>query len=111
LQAAKRRHDPNVIQLFNHLDTARTNALSAEKSKKAARETLDALMQKTLDQYEKSINCLLKSFSASFSIMGLNANFRGAAPRSEYGIELRGKNVSLEGGPPSFATALSEGDK
>ena len=69
------------------------------------------MMQKTLDQYEKTINSLLKSFGASFSIKGMNANFRGAAPRSEYGLELRGKNVSLEGGPPSFATALSEGDK
>lgn len=111
IQASKRRHDPNVVQIFDQLATARSNAQLAEKAKKTARETLDALMQKTLDQYEKAINSLLKSFGASFSIKGMNANFRGAAPRSEYGLELRGKNVSLEGGPPSFATALSEGDK
>ncbi len=111
LQASKRRHDPNIVQLFSQLVTAKSNAQLAEKAKKTARETLDALMQKTLDQYETTINNLLKSFGASFAIRGMNANFRGAAPRSEYGLELRGKSVSLEGGPPSFATALSEGDK
>lgn len=111
LQASKRRHDPSVVHIFSQLVTARSNAQLAEKAKKTARDTLDALMQKTLDQYEKTINSLLKCFGASFSIKGMNANFRGAAPRSEYGLELRGKRVSLEGGPPSFATALSEGDK
>lgn len=111
LQASKRRHDPNVVQIFEQLVAARENTQLAEKAKKTARETLDALMQTTLGQYEKTINSLLKSFGASFTIKGMNANFRGAAPRSEYGLELRGKNVSLEGGSPSFATALSEGDK
>jgi wobble nucleotide-excising tRNase len=41
----------------------------------------------------------------------MSANFRGNAPRSEYGLLLRGKDVALEGGPPAFATALSDGDK
>jgi len=45
------------------------------------------------------------------SIQGFSANYRGNAPRSEYGILLRGKSIALEGGPPSFSTALSEGDK
>jgi wobble nucleotide-excising tRNase len=53
----------------------------------------------------------LRKFSASFSIEKLDVNFRGAAPRSEYGLHLRGKSIPLEGGPPSFSTALSEGDK
>jgi len=57
------------------------------------------------------INTLLKNFGASFSIKGMSANFRGSAPRSEYGLLLRGKDVALDGGPPSFATALSDGDK
>ena len=41
----------------------------------------------------------------------MSANFRGLAPRSDYGLLLRGRDVSVEGGPPSFATVLSEGDK
>jgi wobble nucleotide-excising tRNase len=41
----------------------------------------------------------------------MTANFRGSGPRSEYDLLLRGKDISLDGGPPSFATTLSEGDK
>jgi wobble nucleotide-excising tRNase len=41
----------------------------------------------------------------------MGAIFRGGSPRSEYGLALRGKSIPLEGGPPSFGTALSEGDK
>lgn len=111
LHATKRRHDPAVIGLFTQLATARTDAETAEKTKKAAREHLDTLMTATLSKYQKSINELLAKFGASFTIKGLSANFRGNAPRSEYGLLLRGKEVPLEGGQPSFATALSEGDK
>lgn len=111
LHATKRRHDPAVIGLFTQLATARTDAETAEKTKKVAREHLDTLMTATLGRYQKTINELLAKFGASFTIKGLSANFRGNAPRSEYGLLLRGKEVPLEGGPPSFATALSEGDK
>lgn len=111
LQASKRRHEVVVAKLFSSLDDARADATSADNAKKTARDTLDTLMTATLTRYEKSINTLLKNFGASFSIKGMSANFRGSAPRSEYGLVLRGKDVALEGGPPSFATALSEGDK
>lgn len=111
LHAAKRRHAPEVANLILRLITARTDANGADTAKKAARETLDSLMSTTLGKYQVSINALLKKFGASFSIKGMSANFRGNAPRSEYGLLLRGKDIPLEGGPPSFATALSEGDK
>ena len=111
IQAAKRRHQQTVVDLLAKLATARNAAEAAEKIKKTQRETLDTLMTATLGKYEKAINVLLKNFGASFSIEGMGANFRGGAPRSEYGLQLRGKTVALEGGNPSFATALSEGDK
>lgn len=111
LEATKRRYEPNVIVLLAQLGAARVSAEAAEKAKKAAREELDTLMTTTLSKYQTSINRLLKNFGASFSIKGMSANFRGHAPRSEYGLLLRGKDVALEGGPPSFNTALSEGDK
>ena len=111
LQATKRRYDTAVVELIDELTVARSEVEVAEKNKTTARDNLNALMIATLDKYEKSINDLLKSFGASFSIKGMGANFRGAAPRSEYGLLLRGKDVSLEGGPPSFSTTLSEGDK
>ena len=111
LQAINRRYAPQVVNLFVQLDTAQTDADNAEKTKKAARESLDGLMTSTLAKYQTSINALLKHFGASFCIEGMSANFRGKAPRSDYGLLLRGKEVALEGGTPSFATALSEGDK
>ena len=111
LQATKRRHDPTVVDLFTKLNNARQTASKANDAMRAARTTLDSLMTATLEKYQTSINSILKSFGASFSIKNFSANFRGNAPRSEYGIELRGKDVPLEGGPPSFTTALSDGDK
>lgn len=111
LQATKRRYDPIVVALFGELEVARKKTKAAEAEKKKARESLDAIMEKTLSNYQTSINKLLAKFGASFSIQNMNANFRGKSPRSEYGLLLRGKHVPLEGGPPSFTTALSEGDK
>jgi len=111
LQATKRRYDPNVVDLFKQLGAARKDSKAAEAAKKTARENLETHMVATLGKYQKAINALLKKFGASFTITGMNANFRGNAPRSEYGLLLRGKDVALEGGPPSFATALSDGDK
>ena len=111
LQASKRRHTPDVNALLCQFSVAKKFAEEAESAKKNARQKLDELMEKTLAAYQKSINSLLEKFGASFSIQGMGANFRGAAPRSEYGLLLRGKVIALDGGSPSFATVLSEGDK
>jgi wobble nucleotide-excising tRNase len=111
LQATKRRYDPQVVALFAQLAVAKKDAKDAETAKKSAREALEKLMVAILAKYQTAINTLLKKFGASFSIKGMNANFRGSAPRTEYGLLLRGKDVALEGGPPSFATTLSDGDK
>lgn len=111
IEATKRRQQQNVVGLLAKLATASKAAEAAEKVKKAQRDNLDTLMTVTLGKYEQSINVLLKNFGASFSIEGMGANFRGNAPRSEYGLQLRGKTIALEGSDPSFATALSEGDK
>ncbi len=111
LQFSMRRHTPAVKALVARLTAAQIESFNAEGRKTTARDNLDGLMKQLLKNYEKSINELLKKFGASFTIEKMDANFRGSAPRSEYGLALRGKSIPLEGGPPSFATALSEGDK
>lgn len=111
LEATKRRYSPAVTSLFTDLAAARLEANRANKAKQNAREALDAQMELTLSKYQDSINAILLKFGAGFRIEGLGGNFRGTSPRSEYGFLLRGKTIPLEGGPPSFATALSEGDK
>ena len=111
LQASKRRFEPAVVNLFGTLSAAKLSLTDADKKKKKAREDLELLMATVLGTFQKSINALLSKFGASFQIEKMNTNFRGGAPRTEYGLLLRGKPVSLEGGSPKFATALSEGDK
>lgn len=111
LQASKRRLEPIVIEMFTKLTSAKLEATDADKKKKKAREDLEVLMSTVIGKFEKSINALLKKFGATFQIEKMNTNFRGGAPRSEYGLSLRGKSVPLDGGTPKFSTALSEGDK
>jgi wobble nucleotide-excising tRNase len=111
LQLAKERHTSVVKGLIDQVVAARSELEKAEAQKGLARDSLNVLMKKLLKDYEKYINALLKKFGASFMIEKMDANFRGGSPRSEYGLTLRGKSVPLEGGPPSFGTALSEGDK
>lgn len=111
VQLGKARYEPKVIDLFNQLSTTRANVTAADAEKRTAREELDQLMEATLSQYQGAINSLLKKFGATFSIEGMGANFRGSAPRAEYGLCMRGKSIPVESGTPPFAKALSEGDK
>ena len=110
-QLTKYRYDGKVVQLLELLSEARKNVKAADMTKKTARDHLDSLMTTTLSKYQVDINLLLKNFGASFSIKGMSANFRGNAPRSEYGLSLRERDIPLEGVSPSFSTVLSEGDK
>ena len=86
LEFTKTRYEAVVLDLFKLIVAARADLQLVEKEKKKARETLDQLMTATLSKYETSINALLKKFGASFSIKGMSANFRGASPRSDYGL-------------------------
>lgn len=111
VNSTQRRFDPVVVDLFARLGENKLIEAGCNLVKKQAREELDVVMTKTLGTFEKSINNLLTKFGASFRIEKMDSNFLGKAPRTEYGIKLRGKSVPLEGGSPKFATALSDGDK
>jgi wobble nucleotide-excising tRNase len=107
----KARFKDEVIALFAKLNESRTKLAQADQAKQKARDELIRLMEETLKAYQTSINDLLTKFGANFQIEKMDANFRGSAPRAEYGLAIRGQSVKLDGGTPSFATALSEGDK
>lgn len=111
IQLSQVRHSDEVKLLFVELDRAETALRDAEEGKNDARKTLTSLMEATLRQYRDAINNHLRSFGAAFAVGELKHNYFGGAPRTEYQIELRGVPVELTGGRPSFATALSEGDK
>lgn len=111
LLLSKARFKDEVVALFAKLNESRTKLAQADQAKQKAREDLDKLMEETLKEYQTSINDLLTKFGANFNIEKMDANFRGGTPRAEYGLAIRGQSVKLDGGTPSFATALSEGDK
>ena len=111
LRLSQLRHQPSTKNLIKEYVDSKRDLDILEKAKVTQREALDKLMVDTLGKYELSINNLLSKFGAAFKISQMGANFRGASPRTEYRLELRGNPISLEGSTPSFSTALSEGDK
>lgn len=110
-QIAAKRRNPDIVKLFEDLDSAKKKSSAAEKRKRTEKAKLDKVMQDTLSKYERSINQLLTRFGASFSIHEMGTNHRGGGPRTEYGLLLRGRPITVDGSSPSFATALSEGDR
>lgn len=111
LQISKRRSEPAVVELIEKLMESRKLEAECIFVKKQARADLDNVTVQTLGKYEKSINSLLSRFGASFNIEKLDSNFHGGAQRSEYGISMRGKSISLDNVSPRFSTTLSDGDK
>lgn len=111
IQLASKRQQPEIAKLFSDLDAAQSALRSADKDKRDEKIKLDKVMQETLSKYERTINLLLARFGASFTIHEMGTNHRGGGPRTEYGLLLRGHEVKVDGAEPSFATALSEGDR
>lgn len=74
-------------------------------------------MASTLGTYQETINRLLTTFGAEFSIETFKPSYVGSGePRTEYTLSLRKKSVKLgsradAANGPSFATALSVADK
>lgn len=108
---AETRWSQPVVTLFEELEEAESRLKKAETDKREAREELSQIMRTTLSQYREDLNRHLRNLGAAFEIDEIKTNFLGQAPRSDYGITLRGQSVQLSGGNPSFDTALSEGDK
>jgi wobble nucleotide-excising tRNase len=111
IQLASKRQRPEIVKLFSDLDAAKSAQRSADKSKRDEKTKLDRVMQETLSKFERTINLLLARFGASFTIHEMGTNHRGGGPRTEYGLMLRGQEIKVDGAEPSFATALSEGDR
>ncbi|HEK1686074.1 TPA: AAA family ATPase [Pseudomonas putida] len=109
LELSVSRGKQNVVELLAALAGAKKKSQEADANKKVARATLNEKMASTLSSFQSTINKILSRFGASFSIEKMDANFRGGL-RSEYGLSLRGRSITLDG-TPKFATALSEGDK
>ena len=111
LAVVKLRASEEADRALDALSSAEADLREAEVAKKAARERLNSVMRSTLAEFRDSINEHLRKFNADFEIAEFSHNYRGSAPRMEYQLRLRGEAIKLTGGRPTFATALSEGDK
>ncbi|MDR7373594.1 wobble nucleotide-excising tRNase [Kocuria rhizophila] len=111
LNATKLRYEDATVASIGDLEAAEREQRDAESDKRRSRDELNREMSQTLNKFKDEINTHLDRFHANFQISSIKHNYRGGSPRVDYGIQLRGKAVELNGGRPTFATALSEGDK
>lgn len=112
LKAQQARFDPAVVP---HCD-----AYTAEKTAKAARETLRTQARAALDQYreqifpayETAINEYLRRFAASFRLGEVQSVNNRSGSSASYCVVINQQNVNVtadEG--PSFRNTLSAGDR
>ncbi|WP_430247370.1 AAA family ATPase [Providencia sp. PAZ2] len=108
----KNRFSPEIENIINEYNTIKESEKKANELKEKKRNELNTFMTSTLGNYEGIINEFLTSFGASFSIKKITYNYHGGGqPKSEYAIELRGKEITMQGDDAEFRTCLSEGDK
>jgi wobble nucleotide-excising tRNase len=118
LQASIKKQQPEAVQAYADYQSATTEKDRLDQEKKKSREQIDTLMLNTLTQYQESINNILATFGANFSIDRLSTDYRGRVgePRTQYGLRVRNQEVKLGSGSDfssghSFSTTLSESDK
>lgn len=112
LKAQKARFDPAVVP---HCD-----AYTAEKTAKAATETLRTQARAALDQYreqifpayETAINEYLRRFAASFRLGEVQSVNNRSGSSASYCVVMNQQNVNVTAGEgPSFRNTLSAGDR
>lgn len=115
LSLTKTRYTKEVSDIVEERQQADLDRTGAEAAKKKARAELDALMASVLGKFQNSINTWLGKFGATFTVEKLKPTYVGSsgAPRTEYGLSMRGTTVSAgkKTTAPCFQTALSDGDK
>jgi len=110
IELAKKRHSQEVKDLFQELEEVIAQEATAKTEKEGKKDTLNQIMQSTLERYKDRINQLLRSFGAQFTIPNIDFNYRGSLS-SDYVLQMRGSDISLSSGVPNFRTSLSESDK
>jgi wobble nucleotide-excising tRNase len=110
LEWAKIRYRQDVIDLFSQLALEKIQDVAEKTEKQTKKDALNQIMQATLESYKDRINELLRGFGAQFLIPNIDFNYRSGL-RSDYVLQMRGANITLNGGVPDFKTSLSEGDK
>jgi wobble nucleotide-excising tRNase len=116
LLLTKLRREAKIVPLCNDCITLAADKSKLDKDKDAAKAALDKHADKMINDYQATINKLLKGFGAGFSITNSKKTYIGGTPTSVYQILINNQPVDLGDGStpvgqPCFRTTLSAGDK
>lgn len=114
LEAVIARRSDQAKEAIAEYDEAKAKKEQLTNEKANARAELDNLLPELLRKYEATINGFLRHFGAAFTIDKFTSKAHGGLMRTDYGLKLRGREVSLGARTdrrPSFRSILSEGDK
>jgi wobble nucleotide-excising tRNase len=116
LKAARNRHTAEAAGACRTYLEERGAKAATERERDAARGQLDELRATSFPRYEDACNRYLERLNADFRLGGVTSvNTRGG-PAVTYNLVVNGRPISVGGGEqvagnPSFATALSSGDR
>jgi wobble nucleotide-excising tRNase len=110
------RQTPEAETLIQKLLAARNAKSQLDETKRAKKDELGATAKRILEKYQSSINRLLRTFGANFTIVNARPSFAGGKASSTYQLELNNTRVDIGDartprGTACFRTALSTGDK
>jgi wobble nucleotide-excising tRNase len=116
LAIIKLRHDSKMAPLCAECIRLADEKDKLDKDKEAAKAALDKHSDKMIQDYENTINKLLKGFGAGFTITNSKKTYVGGTPTSVYQILINNQPIDLGDaatplGQPCFRTTLSAGDK
>lgn len=116
LRLVKLRHDPKIKPLCAECLTLAAEKEKLDKDKEAAKSALDKHADNMIQDYETTINKLLRGFGAGFTITNSKKTYVGGTPSSVYQILINNQPIDLGDGStppgqPCFRTTLSAGDK
>jgi wobble nucleotide-excising tRNase len=116
LKLVKLRHEPQVTADCDAYALAVQRKAKLDQEKADAKDALDMHADRMIQEYESTINKLLKGFGAGFLLTNSRKTYIGGTPSSTYQILINNHAVELGDtgtpiGQPSFRTTLSSGDK
>lgn len=116
LKAQKKRWEPEVDELCNKYRKLQDEKSGLEQDKNRKKNELDQYTNSLLRKYKDSINEILETFYANFSIEETSVDYKGGRPRISYRLRLMGKTIPVmerdeTAGSPLFSNVLSDGDK
>jgi wobble nucleotide-excising tRNase len=116
LQLTKKRHEKAVSEACDKYTKLKAEKDQLDKKKGDLRKKLDTYSTAVVDGYRKSINALLKKFTAGFHLDKMKVEYSGRVPNSTFCVVINETPVEMGRGDtplsePSFRNTLSSGDK